>query len=53
MKITAEQYRNVYVLFVGLFALNLGVTLFNTYQNHKLRKLQKKELNSRIQQQNV
>lgn len=38
MEITQKQFRAVYTIFVVLFAANLGVTVWNAYQDHKVRK---------------
>lgn len=40
MEITPKQQRNMYAVFVGLFALNVAFTVWNIREQHKLRKLQ-------------
>lgn len=46
---TDKEYKQLYALFVGVFVLNVAVTLWNTRENHKLRQIQselaKKQLN--------
>ena len=37
---TEKQYKQLYGIFVGVFVLNVAVSLWNTRENHKLRQLQ-------------
>lgn len=40
MEITPKQQRNMYAVFIGLFAVNVVITVWNVRQQEKLRKLQ-------------
>lgn len=44
MQVTPTQQRNLYLIFVGLFAVSITMNAWNIYQDHKLRKLQKEDL---------
>lgn len=46
MEITPKQQRNMYVIFIGLFAVNVGIAVVNYREQRRLRKLQE-ELTSR------
>jgi hypothetical protein len=37
---TEKQYKQLYGIFVGVFVLNVAVSLWNIRENHKLRQLQ-------------
>lgn len=37
---TDQQYKQLYGIFVGVFVLNVAVSLWNVRENHKLRQLQ-------------
>lgn len=37
---TEKQYKQLYAIFVGVFVLNVAVSLWNIRENHKLRQLQ-------------
>jgi hypothetical protein len=37
---TEKQYKQLYGIFVGVFILNVAVSIWNIRENHKLRKLQ-------------
>ena len=37
---TEKQYKQLYGIFVGVFVLNVAVSLWNIKENHKLRQLQ-------------
>ena len=37
---TDKQYKQLYGIFVGVFVLNVAVSLWNIRENHKLRQLQ-------------
>jgi len=45
MNITENQYR---ILFVGFLALGVAINIWDSYQNHVLRKLQKEELKLKL-----
>jgi hypothetical protein len=38
MNISPQEYRTIYAVFVALFAINVTLTAWNAYQDHKLRK---------------
>lgn len=40
MEISPKQQRNMYAIFIGLFAVNVAFTVWNIREQHKLRKLQ-------------
>jgi hypothetical protein len=41
MNITPKQQRQMYAIFIALFAVNLGITIISYREQAKLRKLQK------------
>jgi len=49
---TDKQYKQLYAIFVGVFVLNVGVTLWNIRENHKLRKLQAELTKKQLEEQN-
>jgi hypothetical protein len=40
MEITPKQQRNMYALFIGLFAVNVGIAIMNYREQKRLRQLQ-------------
>ena len=50
MEITPKQQRNMYAIFIGLFALNVVITLWNTKEQHLLRKLQRENEEEKLNQ---
>ena len=50
MEITPKQQRNMYAIFIGLFALNVALTMWNVKEQHKLRKLQSDVANQKLKQ---
>jgi len=42
MKLNDKTQKQLYAFFVGLFTINVLVTLWNVRENHKLRELQRK-----------
>lgn len=40
IEITPKQQRNMYAIFIGLFAVNVGIAVVNYREQKKLRKLQ-------------
>jgi hypothetical protein len=40
MEITPKQQRNMYAIFIGLFAVSTVVSIWNAREQHKLRKMQ-------------
>jgi len=41
MAVTDKQYKTAYVIFVGLFAVNLAITAYNFYEERKVRRAYK------------
>lgn len=41
MEITPKQQRNMYALFVGMFAINVAFSIWNIREQAKLRELQR------------
>lgn len=46
MEVSQKQFRAVYTIFVVLFAANLALTAWNTYQDHQVRKELKNKENA-------
>ena len=44
MSLTPDQHRNLYVLFIGLFAASAVYTAYANYHSIKVSKLQEEEL---------
>ena len=50
MEITPKQQRNMYAIFIGLFAVNVIITIWNSKEQHLLRKLQKETEQEKLKQ---
>lgn len=50
MEITPKQQRNLYAIFIGLFAVNVAYTIWNVREQAKLRKIQQELANEQLKQ---
>lgn len=50
MKITENQFRNIQVLFTLLFAVNIGFTIWNIYETHQSRVMERQILEEKLNQ---
>lgn len=50
MEISPKQQRNMYAIFIGLFAVNVVITVWNIREQHKVRKLQQELTKAQLNQ---
>lgn len=48
MNITPKAHKNLQILFLAIVAASAITSIINNYEEHKLRKLRKKELEDKL-----
>jgi hypothetical protein len=50
MEITPKQQRNLYAIFIGLFAVNVAYSIWNVREQAKLREIQQELAEEQLEQ---